>query len=81
MERNTSSLVLMFPTERRKLCHRNTTASFLLLRQPSPEKRRRIHFIGKLGTSKMCELGSVSAFLLRDDLVCRDHALTTALSL
>ena len=81
MERNASSLVPMFPTKRRKLCHRNTTASFLLLRQPSPERRRRIHFIGKLGKGKMSELGSVSTFLLRDDLVCRYHAFTIALSL
>lgn len=81
VERNASSLVPMFPTKRRKLCHRNTTASFLLLRQPSPERRRRIHFIGKLGKSKVSELGSVSTFLLRDDLVCRFHALTIALSL
>lgn len=81
MERNASSLVPMFPTKRRKLCHRNTIASFLLLRQPSPERRRRLHFIRNLGKSKMNELGSVSTFLLRDDLGCRFHALMIALSL
>ena len=81
VERNASSLVPMFPTKRRKLCHRNTIASFLLLRQPSPDRRRRIHFIRNLGKSKMSELGSVSTFLLRDDLGCRFHALTIALSL